>query len=528
MKISSVLLASAQAAPQAERAFIDSESFLAVGSESWWSADVEPGYILKTENGIPAMADAFRAAAVGPRADRINNVANRFEGQMNRLIKNMRNSLDRCDRKSGDRKRRSPSERGYEYGNIEKDFGDGLWWQLAKWTRNSMYEDCPDLAWPLLARIDRFRWIYMRHYCDFVDNNCSFDWALWEDEAKTVKRKNNFRSKKWFVNKYGGKDENGEIIAPALPTSDPYPLPEGYTSTDTEWGTVYYKIHDGLHNIDEARALCSADADFVHLPIPSNSYENDFFFNLVGAQSNYDAWIGISDELSEGVWMGDNDVEQTWFNWNKGEPNNYRNGEHWVELVLSGNSNQNGKWNDYYKSTDPSERIAYHTNNLAICTFTVPGTAPERRCPLGWEEHELTDGGATCLQINKGTYQIDYALNSCTEQGGALAQPTNLADNTLFADLVGYNRGYDLWLAISDVETEGTWLNMNDGSEIEWTNWRGNEPNNWRGKEHYAAMVLTRDNARGLWYDHYSHNHANEADRIAYNTNKAFICTMAI
>jgi len=326
MKISSVLLASAQAAPQAERAFIDSESFLAVGSESWWSADVEPGYILKTENGIPAMADAFRAAAVGPRADRINNVANRFEGQMNRLIKNMRNSLDRCDRKSGDRKRRSPSERGYEYGNIEKDFGDGLWWQLAKWTRNSMYEDCPDLAWPLLARIDRFRWIYMRHYCDFVDNNCSFDWALWEDEAKTVKRKNNFRSKKWFVNKYGGKDENGEIIAPALPTSDPYPLPEGYTSTDTEWGTVYYKIHDGLHNIDEARALCSADADFVHLPIPSNSYENDFFYNLVGAQSNYDAWLGISDELSEGVWMGDNDVEQTWFNWNKGEPNNYRNG----------------------------------------------------------------------------------------------------------------------------------------------------------------------------------------------------------
>jgi len=132
------------------------------------------------------------------------------------------------------------------------------------------------------------------------------------------------------------------------------------------------------------------------------------------------------------------------------------------------------------------------------------------------------------LQINKGTYQIDYALNSCTEQGGALAQPTNLADNTLFADLVGYNRGYDLWLAISDVETEGTWLNMNDGSEIEWTNWRENEPNNWRGKEHYAAMVLTRDNARGLWYDHYSHNHANEADRIAYNTNKAFICTMAI
>ena len=65
---------------------------------------------------------------------------------------------------------------------------------------------------------------------------------------------------------------------------------------------------------------------------------------------------------------------------------------------------------------------------------------------------------ATCLQVNKGKYQIEYALNSCAEQGGALAVPTNLADNTLFTDLVGYNKGYDLWVGISDVETEGKYI----------------------------------------------------------------------
>ena len=105
MKISSVLLASAHAAPQ-ERAFVDEASFLAVGSESWWSADVEPRYIQKTEDGIPAMVQAFRDAAVGDRADRISEVADRFETQMARLIKNMRNSLKRCNKRSGDRKRR--------------------------------------------------------------------------------------------------------------------------------------------------------------------------------------------------------------------------------------------------------------------------------------------------------------------------------------------------------------------------------------------------------------------------------------
>ena len=144
MKISSVLLASAHAAPQ-ERAFVDSADFLAVGSESWWSADVEPGYIQKTEDGIPAMVEAFRTAAAGEsnqnRADRISKVADRFEAQMGKLIGQMKESLRRCNKSSGDRKRRSPSERGYQYGNIEADFNEGLWWQLAKWTRNSMYED---------------------------------------------------------------------------------------------------------------------------------------------------------------------------------------------------------------------------------------------------------------------------------------------------------------------------------------------------------------------------------------------------
>ena len=69
---------------------------------------------------------------------------------------------------------------------------------------------------------------------------------------------------------------------------------------------------------------------------------------------------------------------------------------------------------------------------------------------------------------------------------------------------------------------------MNDGSEVTWFNWWGREPNNWGGKEHYAAIVLTNDGRRGKWYDHYSHNHANEGDRAAYGTNKAYICTKAV
>ena len=102
MKISSsVLLAQAvQAAPQGERAFVDSSSFLAVGTEGWWSNAVANGwdpevYIQNTENGIPAMVAAFRDAADDPKQDggqalRIRRIADRFESQMERILKNMR------------------------------------------------------------------------------------------------------------------------------------------------------------------------------------------------------------------------------------------------------------------------------------------------------------------------------------------------------------------------------------------------------------------------------------------------------
>ena len=156
----------------------------------------------------------------------------------------------------------------------------------------------------------------------------------------------------------------------AAPTcEEKYPAPSGYQIQDTNFGRVYYKIHDGLHNIWEARALCKADGSYVHLPIPKSLEQNSFYYNLVGRQSSWDLWLGISDELQEGIWIADDGSGPiTYTNWNRGEPNNVFGGtEHWGEMDLL-----TAGWNDYVAASDPKERLNTSNENKVICTFVLP------------------------------------------------------------------------------------------------------------------------------------------------------------
>ena len=156
----------------------------------------------------------------------------------------------------------------------------------------------------------------------------------------------------------------------AAPTcKEKYPAPSGYQIQDTNFGRVYYKIHDGLHNIWEARALCKADSSYVHLPIPKSDEQNTFYYNLVGSQSSWDLWLGISDELNESVWIADDGSGPiTYANWMPGEPSNHFHSEHWGEMDL-----YTAGWNDFDgANAEPEERLNTSNENKVICTFVVP------------------------------------------------------------------------------------------------------------------------------------------------------------
>ena len=159
-------------------------------------------------------------------------------------------------------------------------------------------------------------------------------------------------------------------------------------------GHVYYKIHDGTHNIAQARNLCEQDASFLTLPMPRNEEQNDFYYNLVGGKQEHDMWLDFSDELQEGKWVDAHGEPVTWFKWKQHEPNNSNSGghlgvgqgEHWVEMNLTGSGLK--YWNDIWFSVElgggfncgfgrkrresNEERLDCKNDNIAVCTFVVP------------------------------------------------------------------------------------------------------------------------------------------------------------
>ena len=90
-------------------------------------------------------------------------------------------------------------------------------------------------------------------------------------------------------------------------------------------------LNEKQETLPKARILCALDGAMFNLPVPKSSEENNFYTNLIGNGYKNTFWLGISDELNEGNWIG-GDNHLTWENWNDKQPkieiNNYavRNG----------------------------------------------------------------------------------------------------------------------------------------------------------------------------------------------------------
>ena len=98
-----------------------------------------------------------------------------------------------------------------------------------------------------------------------------------------------------------------------------YPTPAGYSCLETDFGLVIIKIHDDKTvTATEARALCAADADYVHLPMPQNDVQNNWYVAYAKKRGLSTYWLGFNDAKVEGEWRTDTGDLATYMNWKSG------------------------------------------------------------------------------------------------------------------------------------------------------------------------------------------------------------------
>ena len=141
--------------------------------------------------------------------------------------------------------------------------------------------------------------------------------------------------------------------------SSKYAVPYGYSCLETDFGLMIIKAYGHKVTATEARRLCAADADYVHLPIPQNGAQNSWYENYAKKLGLDKYWLGISDDNIGGVWKTDKGDLQTYLPWRPGSQANHNYA--YVQAYVGG-----------WRKSDDAE----NTKFFAICSYIIAGTAP--------------------------------------------------------------------------------------------------------------------------------------------------------
>jgi len=157
-----------------------------------------------------------------------------------------------------------------------------------------------------------------------------------------------------------GSNSTGISGVPVYLYSRTTPALTGFTSQNNYNGHSYYRS-TGSMTWTAAKTACTNMGG--HLVTVTTAAENSFIFGLWPS-----GWIGLTDEVTEGVWQWVTGEPYSWSNWNSGEPNNAGN-EDYIQFVGG------GKWNDLPNTSLPYvlefEYIVDYTPWTLIATSTT-------------------------------------------------------------------------------------------------------------------------------------------------------------
>ncbi len=146
-----------------------------------------------------------------------------------------------------------------------------------------------------------------------------------------------------FFNSFKLDDASSSTEAGSASTSETYNSTPGTSHASSEIRTFdgkRYQVFTDVVAWHDAKRRCQTLKG--HLAIVTSKEQNDFITRFVKDAGLAEAWLGATDEKSEGSWIWVDGTPMDYTNWNAGQPNNKGAGEHYLLLWAA----QNGKWAD--------------------------------------------------------------------------------------------------------------------------------------------------------------------------------------
>ncbi|XP_026888044.2 macrophage mannose receptor 1-like isoform X2 [Electrophorus electricus] len=262
-------------------------------------------------------------------------------------------------------------------------------------------------------------------------------------------------------------------------TTQPFSCPSDWIKKDSANCIQAYKNEiDNKKTWIEARDFCRAiggDLASLHSESESNSLP---IWNT--------AWIGFSSLDANTGFLWTDGTPSDYENWNSGEPNNYNNNEHCVEVIL-----QHGcEWND--RDCD-----AYNDWICQISLGTTPKPPPTN---VPQAEFNITADGWIEFSgyqyfINKNALSMEDARDFCKKNHSDLIVITGQTERKFIWKQISRSSDklYYIGMTVA-LDKSFSWV---DGSPVVFTAWNKNEPNFANNDENCVAMYTDM----GFWND---------------------------
>lgn len=237
------------------------------------------------------------------------------------------------------------------------------------------------------------------------------------------------------------------------------PSPAAFRYCGSSGGRDYF-VSTATQDFTQSQTLCAAAGGaLAYIPDTATN-------TLLSAHAGTGAYIGYTDQASEGVWQWLNGAPATFTAWAPGEPNNSGNEDY---AQLTGSS----LWNDIPGTFAQYAmlQLAPATANSPVCegstitlnAFTLSGATYSWAGPNGFTSAQQNPQITNAVAASAGTYTLTYTRGGCTATATVSVTvnqaPATVAQNSLL--LLSLASGLVLHYPFNGNATDASGNNLN-------------------------------------------------------------------